>query len=129
MRNIPRLPVRLSMVSIASVCDFGYLPEVFCGSLGLRPSIKSDLRRRSEVYFRPETDIWERFSATYRAEELIIPLLVIHDADDKEIAVTQGKKIADAYPQAKFVETKGLGHRRILADRDVITTTLDFIAR
>ena len=117
------------MVSIASVCDFGYLPEVFCTKLGLRPSIKADLQRRSEVFFRPETDIWERFSATYRAAELTIPLLVIHDENDKEIAVTQGRKLAAAYRQAEFIETNGLGHRRILADRGVLAATLEFIAR
>jgi pimeloyl-ACP methyl ester carboxylesterase len=117
------------MVSIASVCDFGYLPEAFCTKLGLRPSIKADLRRRSEVYFRPETDIWERFSATHRAEQLTIPLLVIHDENDKEISVTQGRKIAGAYRQAEFIETRGLGHRRILADGGVLAATLEFIAK
>lgn len=117
------------MVSIASVCDFGYLPGFFCARLGLRSKIQEDLRRRSELYFRPETDIWERFSATYQAAEFTFPLLVIHDENDKEVAVTQSKKIASAYQQAEFVETKGLGHRRILADSGVVAATLKFIAR
>jgi pimeloyl-ACP methyl ester carboxylesterase len=116
------------MVSIASVCDFGYLPGSFCTRLGLRTTIEDDLRRRCELYFSPETDIWERFSATYQAADLTIPLLVIHDQNDREVAVTQAKKIASAYPQTRFVETKGLGHRRILADKSVVTATLDFLA-
>lgn len=116
------------LVTIASVCDFDYLPEVFCRKLGLVSSIKADLRRRSEEFFLPETDIWERFSATYRAAELTIPLLVIHDENDKEIEVEQGRRLSAAYKQARYIETKGLGHRRILADPDVIATTLEFIA-
>ncbi len=117
------------MVSIASVCDFGYLPGLFCARLGLRPKIEEDLRRRSELYFHPETDIWERFSAIYQAEKHTFPLLVIHDANDTEVAVTQSKKIASAHQQAEFVETKGLGHRRILADSGVVAATLAFIAQ
>lgn len=117
------------MAVVASICDFDYVIDVFCGRLGLRPSIEADLRRRSELFFRPVTDIWERFSASYRAEDLTIPLLVIHDENDKEIAVTQGRKIASAYPQAQYVETQGLGHRRILGDPGVLTTTLEFLAK
>lgn len=116
------------LVSIAPVCDFGYLPEVFCARLGLDPTIAEDLRRRSEEFFRPETDIWERFSATSRAADLTVPLLVIHDENDKEIAVTQGRKLAAAYTQARYIETTGLGHRRILADDSVVSATLAFVA-
>jgi pimeloyl-ACP methyl ester carboxylesterase len=117
------------MAVIASICDFDYVIDLFCGRLGLRPSLKTDLRRRSERFFHPITDIWNRFSATYQAEDLTIPLLVIHDENDKEIAVTQGRKLASAYPQAQYVETQGLGHRRILGDPGVLATTLEFLAK
>jgi pimeloyl-ACP methyl ester carboxylesterase len=114
------------MVTIGAVCDFGYLPEWFSARLSLRPGITGDLRRRSEEFFRPETDIWERFSATYRAEQWKIPLLVIHDENDKEIAVAQGRKIAAGYQRAEYLETKGLGHRRILRDPGVVSAALEF---
>jgi pimeloyl-ACP methyl ester carboxylesterase len=116
------------MVTIASVCDFGYLPDLFCARFGLRRGVRADLRRRSEAFFRPATDIWERFSATHRAAELPLDLLVIHDQDDKEIAVTQGRKIARAFPRARYIETEGLGHRRILGDGGVLAATLEFLA-
>lgn len=127
--HVVRTGVRVNrMVTIGAVCDFGYLPEWFGLRLGLRPSVVGDLRRRSEVFFRPETDIWERFSATHAAAEWTTPLLVIHDENDKEIAVAQGRKIAAAYPQAKYLETTGLGHRRILGDVGVVTAALEFVA-
>ncbi|GAA4228968.1 alpha/beta hydrolase [Actinomadura meridiana] len=116
------------LVTIASICDFDYVPKVFCQKLGLDPRIEEDLIRRSEEFFS-EDYIWERFSATYRAAELTVPLLVIHDENDKEIAVEQGRKIAAVYGQAQYIETRGLGHRRILADADVITATLEFVAQ
>lgn len=116
------------MATIGAVCDFGFLPEWFGARLGLRGGIVADLRRRSEAYFRPETDIWERFSASHDAAGWTVPLLVVHDADDKEITVAQGRKIAAAYPRAEYLETRGLGHRRILRDAGVVGTVLDFVA-
>jgi len=117
------------MVTIGAVCDFGNLPEWFSGRLRLRPQITAELRRRSEEFFRPETDIWERFSATHRAEEWKVPLLVIHDENDKEIAVAQGRKIAAGYERAEYLETKGLGHRRILADQNVVSAAVEFVVK
>ncbi|ATY12790.1 alpha/beta hydrolase [Amycolatopsis sp. AA4] len=117
------------LVTIGAVCDFGYLPVLFTGRLGLGGKVADDLRRRSEQYFAPEEDIWNRFSATYRADEAKWPLLVIHDDKDKEIHVSQGRKIAETYPRAEFLETSGLGHRRILGDGEVVARTLEFIAR
>jgi pimeloyl-ACP methyl ester carboxylesterase len=114
------------MVTIGAVCDFSNLPEWFSARLGLRRGITNDLRRRSEEFFRPETDIWNRFSATYRADQWKIPLLVIHDENDKEVAVAQGRKIAAGYERAEYLETKGLGHRRILTDPAVVSTALKF---
>ncbi|MGW3964207.1 alpha/beta fold hydrolase [Amycolatopsis sp. NPDC005003] len=117
------------LVTIAAICDFGYLPVLFTKRLGLGSKVVDDLRRRSEQYFLPEQDIWNRFSATYQAADQTWPLLVIHDDKDKEIDVAQGRKIASTYEQAEFVETSGLGHRRILADSEVVGRTLEFIAR
>ena len=117
------------LVAIAPVCDFSYLPEGFCATLGLGGNVKADPLRRSEDFFKPETDIWNRFSATYNADALNIPLLVIHDENDKEVSVEQGRKIAAAYPEAKFIETKGLGHRRILGDSNVVEAVAKFIAQ
>jgi pimeloyl-ACP methyl ester carboxylesterase len=116
------------MVTIGAVCDFDFLPAWFGERLGLDPSIVTDLRRRSEEFFLPETDIWERFSASYAPGDWTVPLLVIHDENDKEIAVAQGRKIAGAYPDAEYLETRGLGHRRILGDAGVVTAALEFVA-
>jgi pimeloyl-ACP methyl ester carboxylesterase len=117
------------MVTIGALCDFGSLPEWFSARLGLRPGITADLRRRSEDFFRPETDIWARFSATYQAEQWKIPLLVIHDENDKEIPVSQGRKISAAYERAEYLETRGLGHRRVLGDPGVVSAALEFAVK
>lgn len=116
------------LVTISAVCDLAYITEAFRLGLGLNKEIKRELVRRSEHYFRPEPDVWARYSAAYRPEAITVPVMVIHDQDDREVLVAQGRKIAAAYPQAEFHETTGLGHRRILASPEVVKTTLAFLA-
>lgn len=53
--------------------------------------------------------------------------LIIHDEDDIEISWHGGEDIARAWPGAKFIKTKGLGHRRIIHDKEVVRNIVDFI--
>lgn len=116
------------LVSIASMADFGALPESFCALLGLRPALAAELRRRSERYFAPEQDVWRRFSADHRPWEVDAAVLVVHDEDDREVSVEQGRRLARSYGErAELVVTRGLGHRRILADAAVTGRVLDFL--
>jgi pimeloyl-ACP methyl ester carboxylesterase len=62
------------------------------------------------------------------AETMDRPLLVIHDRDDRDCPVSTGRDIAEAWPGASFVETEGLGHRRILRDLDVIERVTSWVA-
>jgi pimeloyl-ACP methyl ester carboxylesterase len=53
-------------------------------------------------------------------------LLVIHDHDDREVSLAQGRKLAATWPNAQLLETHELGHRRILRDADVISAVTKF---
>jgi pimeloyl-ACP methyl ester carboxylesterase len=57
-----------------------------------------------------------------------VPALIIHDRDDADVPLKDGQAIAQA-ANAELVITEGLGHRRILRDKDVIRRTIDFIDR
>jgi pimeloyl-ACP methyl ester carboxylesterase len=54
-------------------------------------------------------------------------LMVIHDEDDEEISVSNASDFRKALPQALFHFTKGLGHAKILFDRETIKAVLNFI--
>ena len=54
-------------------------------------------------------------------------LLVIHDDDDREIAVDRGQLVAATWPGAELVVTHGLGHRRILRDAAVLARVAQFV--
>lgn len=54
-------------------------------------------------------------------------LLVVHDRDDREVALAQGERVAAIWPDAQLHATNGLGHRRILRDADVIAHVVAFV--
>jgi len=56
-----------------------------------------------------------------------VPTLIIHDVDDKEICISNARQIADQWSWAKLIETKQLGHRRILINPEVVTAALNFV--
>ncbi|HEY4121358.1 MAG TPA: alpha/beta fold hydrolase [Byssovorax sp.] len=63
------------------------------------------------------------------AEELTAPLLVVHDADDREVPLRCGETLAAAWPGAELEVTHGLGHTRVLRDPGVIERISDFVMR
>jgi pimeloyl-ACP methyl ester carboxylesterase len=99
-------------------------------------------RRFARWYRMPETlrsamqaAIEERFGvpwACFALERLAPRLngraLVIHDADDRQVAASQGRRIAQAWPGARLLETRGLGHARILSADPVVRAAADFVA-
>jgi pimeloyl-ACP methyl ester carboxylesterase len=50
------------------------------------------------------------FSGSLFASKIKVPGLLIHDEDDQIVALKEAEKIARAWPAAKFIVTKGLGH-------------------
>jgi pimeloyl-ACP methyl ester carboxylesterase len=57
-----------------------------------------------------------------------VPALVVHDVDDREVDYAEAARIADAWPGASLVTTRGLGHQRILRDRDVIGRVVSWLS-
>lgn len=55
------------------------------------------------------------------------PLLIIHDADDREVPIAQGTRLAAAWPGgARMITTHELGHRRILREPSVLAAAVAF---
>jgi pimeloyl-ACP methyl ester carboxylesterase len=53
--------------------------------------------------------------------------LIVHDEDDDEVPFVRGEALANAWPGARLHVTRGLGHRRILRDPDVVSHVCAFI--
>ncbi|MFD7263605.1 alpha/beta fold hydrolase [Streptomyces sp. NPDC059874] len=117
------------VVAIGGIAEFGYLMEQFRARLGVGEAVERVLRRHVEQRLFPgDADIWQRLDASWRPTDVPVPMLLIHDTDDDIANPAQSRAIAAAHgDRARLIETSGLGHRRILADPEVIATAVEFI--
>lgn len=82
---------------------------------------------RATIESRYGSTVWSDLAADELARELTTPALIVHDADDDQIAPADGEMLARAWPGALFESTSGLGHGRIIRDANVIERTVAFI--
>lgn len=62
-----------------------------------------------------------------RAPRIGRPGLIVHDLEDREVPWSEGERWARHWPDSRLLSTRGLGHRRILDDPQVIAAGLDFL--
>lgn len=98
----------------------------FVTKLELKPNISSKLREHFEKKYGQEMD---SYSAYKSAMEIDIPVLVIHDKNDPEVAVTAGINIYNHLKNGTLYLTEGLGHRKILGDPVVIDKVVQFVKK
>jgi pimeloyl-ACP methyl ester carboxylesterase len=81
--------------------------------------------RLSQLNEPADTSPSQPRSAADRGE--LPALLVIHDLEDKEVAHADGQTLATLWPGGELVTTKGLGHRRILRDEEVVDQAVAYL--
>lgn len=112
------------VVCISPPANLEFLIASFSRALALPAAVVAGLRRRQEQRFGG--NLSERISTDSNVRALRVPALIIHDVNDRDVPWRQGKRIADAWPGARFRKTRGLGHRRILRDPATIDVVVDF---
>ena len=101
--------------------------EPFGRAIGASAAVTSAFRARVERRFqRPWTDF--DVPTLPRLRELP-PLMLVHDRQDREVPWFHGQAVAQAWPGARLVETRGLGHRRVLRDAAVLSQVAGFLAQ
>lgn len=113
------------LVSICPPANTLGLIEKFISILRIPTKAGSHLTQRFENNFG--TTVWEDVSMVNTVKELKIPGMLIHDSHDEDIPWQEGHAVAEAWEQAQFIKTTGLGHRRILRDAAVIESAVSFI--
>jgi pimeloyl-ACP methyl ester carboxylesterase len=102
------------------------ITDDFIAKLGLKPEISKLLCERFEKKYG---GIMDDYSAYKAAETTLIPTLVIHDENDPEVPVKAGIHIHQHLKNGELMLTKRLGHRKILADHQVIEKITNFIEK
>ncbi|WP_281560090.1 alpha/beta hydrolase [Thalassomonas sp. RHCl1] len=56
------------------------------------------------------------------------PTLIVHDLDDREVPISESRRLLPAFENAEFFETRGLGHRKILKSPQLNDKIYQFLA-
>ena len=96
----------------------------FARKLGIPERVRRAMQERIEKRLGYR---WESFELPHSVARVKAQALIVHDADDRDVAIASGLSLARAWRGARFVETKGLGHRRILRDPAVVADVVDFM--
>jgi pimeloyl-ACP methyl ester carboxylesterase len=67
------------------------------------------------------------YSAYIAAQQVTIPVLIFHDEDDADVPVSSAYHIEQNLVDAELIVTAGLGHRKILGDKNVIKKITEFL--
>jgi len=92
----------------------------------LQASDKLMIRFREEI----ENFIHQKFE-DFSPDKILLKLsvvgLIVHDRDDKEVDYRQAVELHEKWPESKLILTRGLGHRRILRNRKMISQIIEFV--
>jgi pimeloyl-ACP methyl ester carboxylesterase len=112
-------PPRLAF--LAPPIDVADFLNTVSSELGLSARTQAALRSALErkVGLRVEDLHSLRLAPTMTA-----PLLVLHDEEDRAVPVACGEALAQAWPRAELIKTRGLGHSRILRDPTTVATVV-----
>ena len=111
-------------VLIAPPGRISAMVHIFCSTLGFNDKVKARIVQNLSKAFGEDFD---SYSAPELAPNNTIPALVFHDTDDKDTPIELGREVGEKIANGRYVETQGLGHRRILRDETVAKHIADFL--
>jgi len=94
----------------------------FARFFGIPPKTHEAMKRRLERRYRIR---WSDLKVA--GGDCPVRMLVFHDGRDGKIPFKDGEEIVRAWPNAELVQTRGLGHHRIVRDRRVVVHAVAFV--
>ncbi|MBN8642785.1 MAG: alpha/beta hydrolase [Flavobacteriales bacterium] len=98
----------------------------FILNLKLKPNIAIRLKDYFENKYQEKM---ENYAASFAAREVKIPVLVIHDLNDEDVDIKAAHHIQSNLVNSEIMITEGLGHRKILGNKEVINRIIEFITK
>lgn len=115
-------PRRVALIAPYASSDTNV--DRFAAALHLGARLRERTRRTLMDGFPDHADGWD---LTAVAARLTVPALLVHDRADREIPPDESRRLAAAWRGSRLRCTDGLGHRRIVADGDVIAEVVAFL--
>lgn len=95
-------------------------------SVGLQQKTSERMTSYFEKKYALKIDDYSPFVVV---QKLQIPTLILHDEGDYDVRVDCADNLAKHHPNASIIKTKGLGHRKILRDENVMQQIKSFIQK
>lgn len=115
-------------VGIGSGNSVWHIIELFVKNLQLQPKMVDRIIRDIERKYQLPKRLVD-YSAFSCAPKIDLPVLMIHDIEDKEVPIGAMRTMQGKLRNLETMETKGLGHRKILGDQKVIERCMAFIQK
>lgn len=113
------------LVAIAAPAHAEFLLKRFARQLDIPDTVIAQMRTRIEHRFG--MDIFLRLATAEMLSGQVLPGLIIHDRDDRDVPSRHAEQLHQAWPGSELLLTRGLGHTRILRDAGVMRATVAFL--
>lgn len=100
------------------------ITEDFLGTIGMKQKLTSTL---INLFERKYNDKMTNYDVADQALKVNVPVLIIHDKNDKDVPFTAAEAISKNLQNNELLITTGLGHRKILGDEKVIEKIVQFV--
>jgi pimeloyl-ACP methyl ester carboxylesterase len=114
-----------TLITIGSPTTFQYLLDAFGQIINAGKKTTEYIKDFVEGYAKAPI---EDYSLTNIGRQLNVPGLIIHDQNDKEAIYDNALLFDKTWKSGTLLTTKGLGHSRILRDRNVISQIIDYVS-
>ncbi len=111
-------------ITIGSPASVDWVLNSYCKQINLSSKIAERIKNRLENKFAQK---FEDLSLRTMVKTINTPGLVIHCEDDIDAPVDCAYQIHENWKNSKLLCTQNLGHRRILKNREVAQTIIDFL--
>ncbi|UJH91488.1 alpha/beta hydrolase [Antarcticibacterium sp. 1MA-6-2] len=113
------------LVIIGTANSVTHITKEFASNMKLDETVAMKMKAYLDGKFGQDMDT---YSGALSAKEVEIPTLVVHDKDDVDVHVSSAYEILEQLENGEIHVTEGLGHRKILGDKEVINKIKTFIA-
>ncbi|MFY0631269.1 MAG: alpha/beta hydrolase [Flavobacteriaceae bacterium] len=96
----------------------------FASNLSLKPKSAIKIQKRLEKKWQTQA---EGFASHYVARNITIPVLTIHDSEDGDVPVSSAYNIRQNLEKGSLLISHGLGHTKILRNKEIVNKSIDFI--
>ncbi|WP_299677884.1 alpha/beta hydrolase [uncultured Tenacibaculum sp.] len=112
------------IVSIGSGDTISEILMNFTNNLTIKPKIAKRMKNYYDKKLGRDIDL---NASSETAKQVDIPALVVHDSLDGDVAVSCAYSIRQNLNQGSILITQGLGHTKILRDKETMNRVVDFI--